>query len=285
MPFKASARGSYGPQGQRVIKGPLAPVWVTTSLPGVSQNQAYSQQLNATDDSGDAPTYTLNSGSLPTGLSLSSSGLISGTASAAGTFTFTVNATDVNGRFTTSGSLSITVTSASVNYDLVRTTNGASGWGYGGGNTDAIAFNFDRAVKVRGLSIWNPVSGSYTLSGTCSVRIWQGTTVGSSEIANTSISGTSLPSSSPTAVFLPFSSPVQLQANTWYTMGLVWQSSQPGLTTNTTQGSPLTSGSFSAGGNTYNWSSQTPTFGGNPFANNGTSHNGSGQLPTIYLQT
>jgi len=113
MPFKSSGRGAYGPQGQKVIKGPLAPVWVTSgALSNGNVGQAYSVQLSATDDSGDAPTYTIDSGSLPSGLSLSSSGLISGTiGGSAGTFTFTVNATDVNGRATTSSSLSITTTS------------------------------------------------------------------------------------------------------------------------------------------------------------------------------
>ena len=113
MPFKSSARGAYGPQGQKVIKGPLAPVWVTSgALTGGNIGSSYSVQLSATDDSGDAPTYTIASGSLPSGLSLSSSGLISGTiGGSAGTFTFTVNATDVNGRATTSSSLSIATVS------------------------------------------------------------------------------------------------------------------------------------------------------------------------------
>ena len=107
MPFRSSGRGAYGPQGQRVLKGPLAPVWVTGAgqVGTANLGAAVSVQLSATDDSGDAPTYTIASGSLPTGLSLSSSGLISGTlGGSAGTFTFTVNATDVNGRATTSGS-------------------------------------------------------------------------------------------------------------------------------------------------------------------------------------
>lgn len=109
MPFKSSGRGAYGPQGQKVIKGPLAPVWVTSGALPNATTAAYSYQLVATDDSGDAPTYALASGSIPTGLSLSSSGLISGTATGASTtYTFTVNATDVNGRTTTSGSLTIT---------------------------------------------------------------------------------------------------------------------------------------------------------------------------------
>lgn len=111
MPFRSSGRGAYGPQGQRVLKGPLAPVWVTGagSVGSANLGAAVSVQLSATDDSGDAPTYTIASGSLPTGLSLSSSGLISGTlGGSAGTATFTVNATDVNGRVTTSGSFTFT---------------------------------------------------------------------------------------------------------------------------------------------------------------------------------
>ena len=108
MPFKSSARGAYGPQGQKVIKGPLAPVWVTFSPPASSG--AYSYQFIATDDSGDAPTYSVASGSIPTGTTLSSSGLLSGTCTVASTFTFSIRATDVNGRFTDTGNLSITVT-------------------------------------------------------------------------------------------------------------------------------------------------------------------------------
>jgi len=108
MPFTSSARGAYGPQGKKVIKGPLAPVWATFSPPASSG--PYSYQFVATDDSGDAPTYSLASGSIPTGTTLSSSGLLSGTCTSAGTFTFSVRATDVNGRFTDTGNLSIVVT-------------------------------------------------------------------------------------------------------------------------------------------------------------------------------
>lgn len=53
------------------------PVWVTTSLPAGEKDVAYSQQLEV-DEIG-IVTYSISSGSLPTGLTLSSSGLISGT--------------------------------------------------------------------------------------------------------------------------------------------------------------------------------------------------------------
>jgi len=129
MPFKSSARGAYGPQGQKVIKGPLAPVWVTTGALPDGGASSYSYQLVANDDSGDAPTYTLATGSLPGGLSLSSSGLISGTPNASGNFNFTVNATDVNGRSTTSSTLSINVSLAvSLSFDAY----GAAGSSWNG---------------------------------------------------------------------------------------------------------------------------------------------------------
>jgi hypothetical protein len=66
---------------------------VTSTLPGGTTGAAYSQQLAA---SGGTPPYSWSivSGALPGGLSLSSSGSISGTISAAGSFLFTVQVTD-----------------------------------------------------------------------------------------------------------------------------------------------------------------------------------------------
>jgi hypothetical protein len=64
-----------------------------TSLPQATKGSAYSQTLTASG--GTAPyTYAVISGALPTGLSLSSGGVISGTPTVAGYFSFTVRATD-----------------------------------------------------------------------------------------------------------------------------------------------------------------------------------------------
>ena len=111
MPFQSSARGKFGPQSLRTLRGPAAPVWVSSGTldASVPQAQAYSRQLVATDDSGVAPTYSLVSGSLPSGTTLSSSGLISGTPNAAGTYNFVVRATDENGQSTNSGTLTVIV--------------------------------------------------------------------------------------------------------------------------------------------------------------------------------
>ena len=73
------------------------PVWQTNaSLPTMYENLAQSVQLSATDSDGDTVTYSITSGSLPSPLVMSSSGLITGTLGAfpnATTYTFTVRAT------------------------------------------------------------------------------------------------------------------------------------------------------------------------------------------------
>ena len=69
--------------------------FVTTTLPNRSYNVVYSQSLSVIN--GTNVTYSILSGTLPIGLSLSSSGLISGTSIAFGTSTFVILATDANG--------------------------------------------------------------------------------------------------------------------------------------------------------------------------------------------
>ena len=79
----------------------------TSSLPNGTMGTAYSQTLTATG--GTSPyNWSINSGSLPAGLSLSSSGVISGTPTAAGSPTsVTFKVTDANS-LTATQSLSIT---------------------------------------------------------------------------------------------------------------------------------------------------------------------------------
>jgi len=115
----------------------VGPSWTTSSaLPIFTRNVAYSTTVVATDDSGVAPTYSLISGALPTGLSLNSStGVISGTASSSSPASFTLRATDANGAFadraftmanagptwTTSGTISTLSNGSAYSYQLVAT--------------------------------------------------------------------------------------------------------------------------------------------------------------------
>jgi uncharacterized protein YhjY with autotransporter beta-barrel domain len=63
------------------------------ALPGTSAGATYSQTLSASG--GSSPyTYAVTGGTLPTGITLSTDGTLSGTATAVGNFAFTVTATD-----------------------------------------------------------------------------------------------------------------------------------------------------------------------------------------------
>jgi hypothetical protein len=86
----------------------LPPIVITTTtLANGTVSVAYSQTLAATGGVGSL-TWTLDSGSLPTGLSLSTAGIISGTCSHGAVFSFVVKATDTVSQ-TKTASLSITV--------------------------------------------------------------------------------------------------------------------------------------------------------------------------------
>jgi hypothetical protein len=110
-----------------------SPVWATSSG-SLGTWDGSSIQLSATDDESNTITYTVTSGSLPTGLTLSSAGLISGTTTEnAGTYTFTVGASDgVNTAVTRSFSIIVpafitggTLTSDSTYYYRTFTGSGS----------------------------------------------------------------------------------------------------------------------------------------------------------------
>lgn len=84
-----------------------SPTITTTSLPAAIQNSAYSQTLQLT--SGNSPfTWSVSAGTLPSGLSLSTGGVLSGTPTATGTSNFTVRVVDTDGDADTQD-LSLTV--------------------------------------------------------------------------------------------------------------------------------------------------------------------------------
>lgn len=93
---------------------PPAPDITTTSLPGGGLSVAYSQTLGVTG--GTSPfTWIKLTGTLPTGISISTGGVVSGTPSVAGTFNFTVQVTDGTS-LTDTQALSIDVTSPVTRY-------------------------------------------------------------------------------------------------------------------------------------------------------------------------
>ena len=96
----------------------------TSSLPAGTVAQAYSLQLSASGGSG-GYTYSLLSGSLPAGLSLSGSGLLSGTPTVVVSGNISIKVTDSNGNSST-GNFTLTVNAASISVPTPTPTPVAS---------------------------------------------------------------------------------------------------------------------------------------------------------------
>jgi len=138
----------------------------TTSLPNGTVGVAYSQQIAATG--GWQPyTWTLDSGSLPPGLSLSSGGLISGTPTTQGNYNFTVKVTDSQVvPATDTQPLSIAVALTPVDITTTSLAAGSVGSSYSQtlaatGGTTPYTWSIDSGALPPGLSL-NSSTGAIT---------------------------------------------------------------------------------------------------------------------------
>lgn len=100
-----------------------------TTLPAATGGVAYSQTITASGGNG-TYTFSLSSGALPAGMSVNSAGVLSGTPTVAGTFNFTVLATDGNG-FTGSRGYSLLVNAPTITLAPVTLPGGSGGVPYG----------------------------------------------------------------------------------------------------------------------------------------------------------
>ena len=144
-----------------------APAITTSALAGGTVGTPYSQTLAAT---GGAPiTWSVSGGALPSGLSLSAAGVISGTPTASGTFSFTVKAENSAGNSTKA--LSIAVGTAPP-ITTVSLQDGAVGAAYSqtlmAGGTPPITWSVSGGALPPGLSLSaaGVISGTPTASGT-----------------------------------------------------------------------------------------------------------------------
>ena len=168
------------------VSAPEKPAITTTNLSGGKVGEAYSQTLAAT---GAAPiTWSIESGSLPAGLTLSGN-TISGTPTTAGTFTFTVKAGNSVGNDTKE--LSIVIQAAPVEPDPgqppVITTTTLSGGKVGEAYSQTLAatgaapitWSIESGSLPAGLTLsGNTISGTPTTAGTFTFTVKAGNSVG-----------------------------------------------------------------------------------------------------------
>ena len=130
------------------------------TLPNGALNSPYSQTLTAASaNGGTAPyTFSVTAGATPAGLTLSSSGLLSGTSTAAGAFNFTVQATSSNG-FSGTRAYTLVIAQGSQTISGLAATPGGPVYAPGGTFT----------VSASGGASGNPVVFSSTTPGVCTV--------------------------------------------------------------------------------------------------------------------
>ncbi|WP_294254984.1 putative Ig domain-containing protein [uncultured Sphingomonas sp.] len=170
----SASAGSGGPysvsKSYSVTVGAPTIALTPTTLTGATAGVAYSQTITASG--GVSPyTYSVTAGALPAGLTLSSSGTLSGTPSAGGTFNFTVTATDsssgAGAPFSANRAYSLTVAAATITITPTSLSPWAAGAPYSqtltasGGNG---AYTF--AVTAGALPPGWTLSSSGVLSGT-----------------------------------------------------------------------------------------------------------------------
>ncbi|MFG6489634.1 putative Ig domain-containing protein [Roseateles sp. BYS78W] len=166
-----NAAGTSSPATATITVSAPTVSYAPTSPTGGSVGTAYSQSLTSASGGTSPYSYTVNSGSLPAGLSLASNGTLSGTPTAGGSFNFTVTATDSStgtGPFTaTSGVLTLVVAAPTITVAPASLTAATVGSAYSStvtasGGTSAYTYAVTAGALPAGLSL----SSSGTLSGT-----------------------------------------------------------------------------------------------------------------------
>lgn len=176
--FILTATDSGGFIGSQSYSGTVAGgvvVLPAESLGTASAGTAYSHGFSA---SGGTPgyTYSLQAGSLPTGLTLSSAGLLSGTPTQAGSFSFSVRATDsstgTGAPFTGSQNYTLTVTAPAISLSPSTLPAASGGVSYlqsvsasGGIGSYTFSLSVGTLPPGIGLSSAGVLSGTPTATG------------------------------------------------------------------------------------------------------------------------
>jgi uncharacterized protein YhjY with autotransporter beta-barrel domain len=188
--FTIQAVDSAGNTGSRAYSVNVGANSLTVNpptLPAGTQGVAYSQTVSATGGTGGPYTFSVSSGSLPTGLSIdASSAVITGTPSAQGQFIFTIQAIDSSGN---AGSRSYAVNigaSGALTVTPPSLPNGTQGTAYSqtvsaSGGNGSYTFAVSTGTLPTGLTLngsTGVISGTPTIGGSYSFTIMATDTAG-----------------------------------------------------------------------------------------------------------
>ncbi|MBX7218680.1 MAG: putative Ig domain-containing protein [Blastocatellia bacterium] len=142
---------------------------ITVTNPTVSTGTigvAFSQTFTQTGGFGESITFALASGTLPTGLTLGTNGLLSGTPTQAGTFPITVRATDQNNCSGTGPTYNLVISCPAISISPTTLSPAMQGVAYSQLLTASPAATYNFSVPGGGLPIGISLTGGGTLSGT-----------------------------------------------------------------------------------------------------------------------
>ncbi len=171
-----SSQGTANKPLSIMVAAPPPLTITTTSLPNGTFGTAYSQALTATGGTG-GYTWSVTSGSLPAGLSLSAGGTIAGTPSAAGTANFTVQVKD-SSQTTANKPLSITVSAPPLTITTASLPSGTVGTAYSqalaaSGGTAGYTWSVTSGSLPAGLSLsaGGTIAGTPSAAGTANFTV------------------------------------------------------------------------------------------------------------------
>ena len=174
--FTVTATDAAGAKATKVLTVTINPTLLitTNTLPSFNVGAAYTENLAVSGGTG-AATYSIQSGMLPTGMSISAGGMISGTSSTDTSQTFTVKATDTVGAvamktFVLTADEPLTIVPAAPPSGEISTPYTFTFLQTGG--TPPLTWSIGSGTLPDGMNLSNGVlSGTPTNAGTFSISI------------------------------------------------------------------------------------------------------------------